>query len=245
MRTAESFECGKQRIPIRHRRCGKRILPVVEARGIPAVGINENAQQQPCEQAEHGKTQVISRLRLDVRGEKSLDLGVGGIKHGIELCRGGNMLQKPARGFFVMQRRKVCLHRLEKRRVAVTQAVGQIRMVAEDAHGDDLRRQPLPGRCSDWDEPAPVGKNRACGRVIVRRGGRFVTGKQVGAKRLCGFAHVVQQPDEPRGRLQPERLGGLRAKRTYILAVCVQRLCLLIRFANVCDHGIYLLNAKK
>ena len=244
MRAAESFKCGKQRIPIRCRRRGERILSVVEARGIPPVGVNENAQQQPCEQAEHGKTQIISRLRLDARGEKSLDLGVGGVKHGVKLCRGGDVLQKPARGLFVMQRRKLCLHRLEKRRVTFIQAVAQSCVVAENAHGNDLRRQPLPVRRSGRSEPAPVGKNCACGRVIVRGDGRVIAGEQVGAKCLRGFAHVVQQPDEPCGRLQPELPGALRAKCTYIAAVRAQRLRLLIRFANVCDHGIHLPDEK-
>lgn len=244
MRAAESFKCGKQRIPIRCRRRGERILSVIEARGIPAVGIHKNAQQQPCEQTKHRKTQVISRLRLDTRGEKSLDLGVGGVKHGIKLCCGGDVLQKPARGLFVMQRRKLGLHRLGKRRVTFIQAVAQSRVVAENAHGDDLRRQPLFGRRSGRSEPAPIGKNCACGRVIVRGDGRVIAGEQVGAKCQRGFAHVVQQPDELRGRLQPELPGALRAKRTYIAAVRAQRLRLLIRFANVCDHGTDLPSVK-
>ena len=127
MGLAIGFKGFKECVPVgRGRRPGERILAVFKARGIPAIRVDEEAEQQAAGHAP-GK-------RLALCAKQRVDLAAGRGKARVQLRPGGDVLKEPAAGLIVMEEVLRILHLLDIGRLALfIQAVAQPRMVAQDA----------------------------------------------------------------------------------------------------------------
>ena len=242
MGLAIGFKGFKERIPVgRRRRRGEGILAVFKARGIPAIGVDEAAEQQA---AGHAQAEILLGLvgnALAEGDEAAPDLAAGRGETRVQLRFISDVFKEPSAGLIVMEEVLRILHLLDIGRLALfIQTVAQPRMVAQDAQRDELRRQPPGSGNTRLQEPAAIGVYRAGRRMRMRRrlpvrgaGGSA----QIRFKRPRRLSHIVQQADEPRGLRQAGGLTGARAQHADVFAMRLQRLQRTIRGSDMGNHG--------
>ena len=168
---AEALEGLQQRVPVgRGGWLCEGILPILEARGIPAVRIDEEAQQQAAEQA--GAVVLLSVIKAFCAcGEEPIDFGTRGEKERCQLVARGDVSEKPADSLVVMQKIPFLPHGLQIGGLSeFIQTVAQPGVVAEDAQRDELRRHSRGGPGLFRGKPLAIGIDRAGRCVAVGRG---------------------------------------------------------------------------
>lgn len=140
MGLAVIFKGIQQSVPV-GRMIGERerILSILEAGRIPAIGVHQYAQKQAANQSQRS---VHAGTTLRQIRKQRVKFSTGAIKQSIQSIGIRNVFEEPRNSFVHVNGSGFRLEPIEQRRPAVRiQAIAQPRMMPENAKHDNLRRR--------------------------------------------------------------------------------------------------------